>query len=168
MLHDLKDQFHKKREEAKGSQERMKYFAEKCVQAHNKAEKRKALGRPGTDPRMAAKQKKKSAEAIPEAQRQGEPSIVFPASMTGSKPKVSSAASELKKTRQAKAEARKRKLKDTSDDAPSKKKLKTKASKSSKKEHASSPEPLIVEPVSVAFPASTNQERRLVIMSLLP
>ena len=37
----------------------MKYFAEKCVQAHNEAEKRKALGHPGIYPRMAAKQKKK-------------------------------------------------------------------------------------------------------------
>ena len=36
------------------------------------------------------------------------------------------AASEMKKIRQAQAEARKRKLKDTSNDAPSKKKLKKK------------------------------------------
>ena len=69
-LHELKAEFHKKREEAKGSRERMKYYAQKCVQAHNEAEKRKALGRPGIDPRMAAKQKKKSAETKPEAQRQ--------------------------------------------------------------------------------------------------
>ena len=55
MLHELKEQFHKKREEAKGSREHMKYFAQKCVQAHNEAEKRKALGRPGIDPKMAAK-----------------------------------------------------------------------------------------------------------------
>ena len=55
MLHELKEQFHKKREEAKGSRERMKYFAQKCVQAHNEAEKCKALGRPGIDPKMAAK-----------------------------------------------------------------------------------------------------------------
>ena len=88
----------------------MKYYAQKCVQAHNEAEKRKAFGRPGIDPRMAAKQKKKSAEAQPEAQWQERPSIVFPASMTGSKPKVPSAASEQKKTRQAEAEAKKRKL----------------------------------------------------------
>ena len=32
----------------------MKYFAAKCVQAHNEEEKRKALGRPGIDPKMAA------------------------------------------------------------------------------------------------------------------
>ena len=32
----------------------MKYFAEKCVQAHSEAEKHKALGRPGIDPKMAA------------------------------------------------------------------------------------------------------------------
>src|SRR3989337_142947 len=105
MLHDLKEEFHKKHDEAKGSRERMKYFAEKCVQAHNEAEKRKALGRPGIDPRMASKKNKKSAEATPEASRQGQPSIVFPASMTGSKPKVPSAAFEQKKTRQAEAEA---------------------------------------------------------------
>nr|XP_040254054.1 uncharacterized protein LOC120972648 [Aegilops tauschii subsp. strangulata] len=109
---------------------------------------------------MAAKQKKKSAAAQTEAPRQEEPRIVFPASMTGSKPKVSSAASELKKTRAAEAEARKRKHKDTSDSALSKKKLNT---KSSKKDHATAPEPLIVEPISVVLPASTNQERRLVI-----
>ena len=69
----------------------------------------------------------------------------------------------MKKTRQAKAEARKRKLKDTSDDAPSKKKLKTKPPNSLKKERDAAPELLIVEPISVALPASTNQECRLVI-----
>ena len=69
MLHDLKAEFHKKREEAKGSRERMKYYAQECVQAHNETEKRKALGRPGIDPKMAAKKKKKSAEAKPEASR---------------------------------------------------------------------------------------------------
>jgi hypothetical protein len=57
--------------------------------------KRKALGRPGIDPKLAAK-KKKPAAAEPEAPRQERPSIVFPASMTGSKPKVPSAASEQK------------------------------------------------------------------------
>ena len=138
----------------------MKYFAQKCVQAHNEAEKHKALGRPGIDPRMAAKQKKKSVVAQAEASRREEPSIVFPASMTGSKPKVTSAASELKKTRAAEAEARKHKHKDASDDAPSKKKLKT---KSSKKERAAASEPLNVEPISVAPPASNNQEHCLVI-----
>ena len=35
MLHDLKEEFHKKHEEAIGSRERMKYYAQKCVQAHN-------------------------------------------------------------------------------------------------------------------------------------
>ena len=54
MLHELKEQFHQKRQEAKGSRERMKYFAEKSVQEHNEAKKRKALGHPGIDPRMAA------------------------------------------------------------------------------------------------------------------
>ena len=109
---------------------------------------------------MAAKQKKKSADAQSEASRQKEPRIVFPASMTGSKPKVPSVASEQKKTRAAEADARKRKHKNTSDEAPSKKKLKT---KSSKKDHAAATEPLVVEPISVARPASTNQEHRLVI-----
>nr|XP_020159795.1 histone H1-II-like [Aegilops tauschii subsp. strangulata] len=109
----------------------MKYFAQKCVQAHNEAKKRKALGRPDIAPKMAAKQKKKSAESQTEAPRQEEPRIVFPASMTGSKPKVTSVASELKKTRAAEAEARKRKQKNASDEAPSKKKLKTKSSRKS-------------------------------------
>ena len=67
MLHDLKVEFHKKREEAKGSRECMKYYAQKCVEAHNEAEKRKALGRPGIDPRMAAKQKKKYVATQSEA-----------------------------------------------------------------------------------------------------
>ena len=97
MLHELKEAFHKKREEARGSRERMKSLADKCVQAYNEAEKHKALGRPSIDPRMAAK-KKKPAVAQAEASRQEEPHIVFPDSMTGSKPKVPSAASELKKT----------------------------------------------------------------------
>ena len=43
---------------------------------------------------------------------------------------------------------------------PSNRKLKT---KSSKKERAAASETLNVEPISVALPASTNQERRLVI-----
>ena len=159
MLHDIMEQFHKKRNEAKGSRERMKYFAQKCVQAHNEVEKCNALGHPGIDPKMAAKQKKKPAVAQAEASRQEAPRIVFPASMTGSKPKVPTAASELKKTRAAEAEAKKRKHKNVSDDAPSKKKLK----KASKKERAAASEPLVVEPISVARPASTNQERQLVI-----
>ena len=50
MMHELKEAFHKKREEAKGSRERMKNLAAKCVQGYNEAEKRKALGRPGIDP----------------------------------------------------------------------------------------------------------------------
>ena len=83
----------------------MKYFTEKCVQAHNEAEKRKALGRPGIDPKMAAKQKKKPDVAQAEASGRQAPHIVFPASITSSKPKVPTAASELKKTRAAEAEA---------------------------------------------------------------
>ena len=58
-------------------------------------EKRKALGHPGINPRMDTKKSKKSAEANPDAPRQGQPSIVFPASMTSSKPKVPSATYEL-------------------------------------------------------------------------
>ena len=96
---------------------------------------------------MAAKQTKKSAAVRTEAPRQEEPRIVFPSSMIGSKPKVPSAASELKKTRAAEGDARKRKHKNTSDQAPSKKNLKT---KSSKKERAAASEPLVVEPMSVA------------------
>src|SRR3990170_8535582 len=117
----------------------MKYYAEKCIQAHNEAEKRKALGRPGIDPKMAAKHKKKPAVAQAEASRQEAPRIVFPASMTGSKPKVPTVASELKKTRAAEAEARKRKSKNATDDAPQTKKRKT---KSSKKDRAAPTEPL--------------------------
>ena len=161
IMADLKAEFHKRRDEAKVSREHLKYYAEKCVQAHNEALKRKALGCPGIDPKLGAKKKKKPAEAEPEAPRQERPSIVFPASMTGSKPKVPSAASEQKKTRQAEAEARKRKHHDTSDAAPSKKKLKTKSSKSSRRDHAAPQEPLLVEPISVALLASSNCERCL-------
>ena len=93
MLHELKEAFHKKREEARGSRERMKNLADKCVLAYNEAEKRKALGRPGIDPRMAAKNKKLST-VQPAPSRQDEPRIVFPSSMTGSKPKALSTASE--------------------------------------------------------------------------
>ena len=93
MLNDLKEAFRKKREEAKGSRERMKTLAAKCVQAYNEAEKRKALGRPGIDPKMAAK-KKKSTVAQAEASGQEAPHIVFPASMTSSKPQVSTVASD--------------------------------------------------------------------------
>ena len=65
MLHELKENFLKKRAEAQGSRERMKSLAERCVQAYNEAEKRKALGRPGIDPKMAARKKKKPAMAEP-------------------------------------------------------------------------------------------------------
>jgi uncharacterized coiled-coil DUF342 family protein len=106
MMIDLKAEFQKRRDEAKGSHECLKRYAEKCVQAHNEAVKRKSLGHPCIDPKLAAK-KKKPAEAETEAPRQERPSIVFPASMTGSKPKVPSAASERKKTKQAEAEANK-------------------------------------------------------------
>jgi hypothetical protein len=58
MMADLKAEFHKRRDEAKGSREHLKYYAEKCVHAHNEALKRKALGRPGIDPKLAAKKKK--------------------------------------------------------------------------------------------------------------
>ena len=87
MLNDLKEAFRKKREEAKGSRERMKNLAAKCVQAYNEDEKRKALGRPGIDPKMAVKKKKKPAMAEPEAPRQEAVQIVFPTATTGSKPK---------------------------------------------------------------------------------
>src|SRR3954468_16822243 len=95
MLHELKEAFLKKREEAKGSRERMKSLADKCVQAYNEAEKRKALGRPGIGPRMAAKKKKQQPSTDQSApSRREEPRIVFPSSMSGSKPKVKSTASE--------------------------------------------------------------------------
>ena len=142
MMRELKEAFHKKRDEAKGSRERMKLLAAKCVQAYNEAEKRKALGRPGIDPKMAAK--KKPAVAHADASRQEAPRIVFPASMAGSKPKVPTVASELKKTRAAEAEARKRKNKNASDDAPLSKKRKTKSSKNNR---AAPSEPLLVEPL---------------------
>ena len=157
MFNDLKETFRKKREEAKGSRERMKNIAAKCVQAYNEAEKRKALGRPGIDPKMAAK-KKKSTVTPYEASRREEPRIVFPASMTGSKPKVPTVASEQKKTKAAVAEARKRKFKDATDDThlPKKRKIK-------KKNRAATKEPLVVEPLSYACPASENQERQLIV-----
>ena len=136
--------------EAKGSRERMKSLADKCVQAYNEAEKRKALGRPGIDPRMAAKKKKPSTDKSAPSRRE-EPRIVFPSSMSGSKPKVKSTVSELKKTRAAEAEARKRKNPEASDVAPSKKKHKT------KKDRAAPTEPLVVEPIWVARPKSSHQ-----------
>ena len=107
MLHELKEAFHKKREEDRGSRERMKSLADKCVLAYNEAEKHKALGRPGIDLRMAAK-KNKISTVQPTPSRHDEPHMVFPSSMTGSKPKVMSTASEVKKTRAAKAEAKKK------------------------------------------------------------
>ena len=125
MLHELEEAFLKKHEDAQGSRERMKNLADKCVQAYNEAEKRKALGRPGINPRMAAKKRKKPAVAKPDAPRQEAHPIVFPASMTGSKPKARSTALDMKKTRTAEAEARKRKHSEASDAAPSKKKRKT-------------------------------------------
>ena len=54
MSHELKENFLKKRVEAQGSRERMKSLAERCVQAYNEAEKRKALGRPGREEEEAA------------------------------------------------------------------------------------------------------------------
>ena len=47
----------------------MKTLADRYVQAYNVAEKCKALGRPGIDPRMAAKKKKKASMAEPNAPR---------------------------------------------------------------------------------------------------
>lgn len=77
--------------------------------------------------------------------------------MTGSKPKVRSNASELKKTRTAEAEARKRKNPEASDVAPSKKKRKT------KKDRAAPTEPLVVEPILMVRPASEHHERQLIV-----
>ena len=129
----------------------MKLLADRCVQAYNEAEKRNALGRPGIDPRMAAKKKKKPATAEPDAPRQEAVPIVFPTRLTGSKPKSRSTASELKKTRTAEAEARKRKHSEASPTAPSKKKRKT------KKDRAAPTEPLIVEPISMVYPEAERQ-----------
>ena len=58
MMHELKEAFRTKRKGDKGSRECMKDLAAKCVQGYNETEKRKALGRPRIDPRMAAKKKK--------------------------------------------------------------------------------------------------------------
>ena len=90
MMHELKENFLKKHAEAQGSHERMKSLADRCVQAYNEAEKCKALGRSGIDPKMAVKKKKKPAMAEPDAPRQEAHPIVFPTSMTGSKPKARS------------------------------------------------------------------------------
>ena len=123
-------------------------MVDKCVLAYNEAEKRKSLGRPGIDPRMAAKKKKKLPADQPAPSSQEAPRIIFPSSMTGSKPKVTSNASEQKKMRTAETEARKRKTSEASDAAPSKKKRKI------KKSRAAPTEPLVVEPISVVRPAS--------------
>ena len=157
MLHELKEAFLKKHAEAQGSRERMKVLADRCVQAYNEAEKRKALGHPGTDPRMAAKKQKKPAMAEPEAPRQEADPLVFPTSMTGPKPKARSTASELKKTRTAEAEARKRKHPEASATAPAKKKRMT------EKERAAPTEPLIVELMSMVHPDADPQERQLTV-----
>ena len=130
------------------------------MQAYNEAEKRKALGRPGINPRMAAKKQKKPAMAEPEAPRQEADPLVFPTSMTGPKPKARSTASELKKTRTAEAEARKRKHPEASATAPAKKKRKT------KKERAAPTEPLIVEPISMVHPDADPRERQLILLPL--
>ena len=58
MLNELKENFLKKRAEAQGSRERMKSLAERCVQAYNEAEKRKALGRPGIDPKWPQRRRR--------------------------------------------------------------------------------------------------------------
>ena len=151
MLNDLKETFRRKREEAKGSREQMKNLAAKCVQAYNEAQKRKALGRPGIDPKMAAK-KKKSTATPSEASSREEPRIVFPASMTGSKPKVPKVASEQKKTKAAEAEARKCKFKNTTNDTLVPKKRKTK-----KKDRDAPTEPLIVDPlILLVLPPNTK------------
>ena len=50
MMHELKEAFRMKREEAKGSRESMKDIAAKCVQGYNEAEKRKALGDQASTP----------------------------------------------------------------------------------------------------------------------
>nr|XP_020161834.1 proteoglycan 4-like [Aegilops tauschii subsp. strangulata] len=102
---------------------------------------------------MAAKRKKKSTVAPTKAPRREEPHIVFPASMKGSKPKAPSVASEQKRTKAAEADARKRKLKNTIDNAPPTKKRKTK-----KRDQAAPKEPLVVEPISFAHPTTENQE----------
>ena len=107
---------------------------------------------------MAAKQKKKPSVDQAEPSRREEPRIVFPASMTGVKPKVPTVASELQKTRVAEAKARKRKTKNTTDDAPPTKKRKTK-----KRDRAAPTEPLVVKPISVARPESAQQERRMIV-----
>ena len=121
----------------------MKLLADKCVLAYNEAEKRKSLGRPGIDPRMAAKKKNKRPADQPDPSSQEAPHIIFPSSMTGSKPKVTTTASEQKKTRATEAESRKRKNTKASDAAPSKKKRKT------KKDRAAPTEPLVVDPISL-------------------
>ena len=104
---------------------------------------------------MATKKKKLTVQSAPS--RQDEPRIVFPSSMTDSKPKVMSTTSEQKKTRAAEAEARKRKPSEASDAAPSKKKRKT------KKNRAAPTEPLFVEPISVIHPTSASQELHMTI-----
>src|SRR3954471_10796448 len=77
--------------------------------------------------------------------------------MTVSKPKVKSTASELKKTRAAEAEARKRKNPEASNAAPTKKKRRT------KKDRAAPSEPLVVEPISMVPRTSDHQEQMMIV-----
>ena len=51
MLNDLKEAFRKKREEAKGSRERMKNLAAKCVQLTTKLKSARLLGVQALNPR---------------------------------------------------------------------------------------------------------------------
>ena len=46
--------------------------------------------------------------------------------------------------------------------------MKTKGSKSSRKERAAAPGPLVVEPIYVAYPASDNHERHLIVHEPAP
>ena len=169
----MKEEFQRRRDDAKGARDRLKHYAEKCAQAHNEGLKRIALSRPAIDPKVVKNKKKKPVASHAEASRQDVPKIIFPPSFSSSKPSALSVASERKRTQQVEVEARKHKQQEAPSTSPSEKRQKTKSSKASRRRKAptapSAPlEPLLVKPLSVALPASTNQDRRMVVHEPAP
>jgi hypothetical protein len=74
MMAELKEEFQRCCDEAKGTRERLKKYAEKTVQAHNEGLKRKALGRPTIDPKLI-KKKNKPVTPAAEPSRQDAPKL---------------------------------------------------------------------------------------------
>jgi hypothetical protein len=67
MMADMKEEFQRRRDDAKRARDRLKHYAEKCVQAQNEGLKRTALGRPAIDPKLDKKKKKKKKKKKPTA-----------------------------------------------------------------------------------------------------